>query len=118
MVSSVLVVDDNPAFARSLQILLEDERPCQVRIASSMAQAAAELGADETIDVIVSDIGMLAGEGMRLLGELRTRGNDVTIALMTAHPALLSRAECQALDIRDIFVKPIDPELFLNLLDR
>lgn len=115
---SVLVIDDNPAFARSLQILLEDERPCRVFISSSIALAHAGLGDDKHLDLIISDAAMLRPSELRLLDELRHRRGEASLAIMTAHPDLLSTSLCRDLDVVDVLEKPIDPERLLSLVDR
>ncbi|MCD4748242.1 MAG: response regulator [Thermoanaerobaculales bacterium] len=116
--TSVLVIDDDRAFARGLQILLEDEGPCVVRTACSLAEAMNDLETTEVVNLILGDAAMLVGKGpLARLRALRTR-SEMEIVLLTTDPELVAEHECRALGVTRILPKPIDPEAVLELLNQ
>ena len=107
---SVLVVDDDPAFARSLQILLEDEGRCQVSVADSVEQMQAALSTARQVDVVIIELAMLeTGHGLEML---RRHGN-LAVILMTAHRAALQAARCRGVQAAAFLSKPVEPDTLL-----
>jgi DNA-binding response OmpR family regulator len=78
----VLVVDDDPDILESLTLLLE------MRYAVTAAEDGAialELMARRAFDVVVLDLMLPVIDGTRVLAELRQRGNQVPVILISAH---------------------------------
>ena len=75
----LLLVDDHPDTARTLARLLT-RSGYEVRTADSVA-AALKLAADESFDLVVSDIGLPDGTGYELMQEARARHGLSGIAL-------------------------------------
>ena len=65
---SILLVDDHEDTNRSMMLLLR-RRGYQVKTAADIAQAV-EMFAQETFDVLVSDMGLPDGSGLDLLPKL------------------------------------------------
>lgn len=77
----VLIVDDEEAITTSLTHVLTDEGYA-VRIAHNGVDALAVIDA-EPIDVLLCDVTMPGLDGLSLAKELRTRGLDLPIVLMS-----------------------------------
>ncbi len=54
--ATVLLADGDPAFARSPQILLEDEGGYTVKVATSPGAALAELENSRSFRLVISDV--------------------------------------------------------------
>lgn len=79
----ILVADDEPEIVRDLVDLLGDEGYDAVGVHSG-AEALARFES-EPADLIISDVRMPPPDGLLLLQELRARGNEVPVILLTAH---------------------------------
>jgi DNA-binding response OmpR family regulator len=82
MASKVLVVDDDPTMLAVLQQLLGDEG-FEVRYALDGRQALNEISRDGP-DLVVTDIMMPRLDGLGLARELRERGDQTPVVLMSA----------------------------------
>jgi EAL domain-containing protein (putative c-di-GMP-specific phosphodiesterase class I) len=112
----VLLVDDEPAIARSLSRVLRHAGH-DVTSARGGAEAIALLGA-ASFDVIVSDIRMPGMDGLTLLREIRARDLDVPVAFMTGSPALESVIEAMENGAFRYLLKPIDSAELVQLVER
>lgn len=105
----VLVVDDEPFVAKSIQMFLSDEH--QLTVAASAAEALALLGEGATYDVILCDLMMPEQTGMGFYEHLQAHAPQwleriifITGGACTAEARdFLARAEIVWLD------KPLDP---------
>jgi DNA-binding response OmpR family regulator len=103
----VLVVDDEPA----LRALLADflgRRGLAVREAAVGLAMRAALAA-EPADVVVLDVTMPGESGLDLLAELRARGDDVPVVLLTACDGLDDRLAGLGRGADDYVTKPFEP---------
>lgn len=114
--SRVLLVDDDPSFLRTLQILLEDDGAYRVETACAGEEALRRLDEDPEIKVLVTDLSMPGMDGMRLLQEVKNRRGDLPVILMTAHRGALDLREAQAAGAFDFLSKPIDPDRLLEVI--
>jgi PAS domain S-box-containing protein len=120
----VLVVDDEVDTRELLQVILEG-RKAQVRTASSAA-AALEALAEETFDVLISDIGMPEEDGYALIAKVRAldkeRGGRIPAAALTAYAGEEDRIRTLRSGFQIHVPKPISPNELLavvaNLADR
>ena len=81
---SVLVVDDEAAFARSMADLLEDEG-FAVRTAPGVPTALDELERQRP-DLVLSDVWLPGASGWDLAERLIDRGDRIPLVLMSALP--------------------------------
>lgn len=81
----ILVVDDEPLIREVLAMFLEDEGYRVVQAVDG--QAALDLAAAQAPDVVVSDVRMPRLDGVELVRQLRARGLDVPVILVSAHYA-------------------------------
>lgn len=115
----VLVVDDVPAMQVSMAAALQ-EAGHQVTLASSGAQALSCL-ARETFEVMVTDIWMPDGDGLRLIKQLRDRTEAPRVIVVTGGGPKLSieltgsLAEVWGAD--HVLVKPFDDRRLVELVE-
>ncbi len=81
----ILIVDDENGPRQSLRMVLKEE--FNVRLATGVDDAMAQL-AEETVDLIITDIRMPHKTGMDLLREVRERYTDIEIIILTGYGEL------------------------------
>lgn len=112
----ILVIDDDRPFARSVQILLEDEGQHRVAIATSIDLALAALTAITELDVLIIDLAILEANANRLNRAIQDCPGEVAVIVMTAHEAALDAARSTWADAAGFLIKPIDPNSLLALV--
>lgn len=81
MVSTILLVDDDPGVRFALTEVMCD-RGYRVVCASSGAQALASL---DGVDVVVTDLSMPGMDGLELVSQIAARVPALPVILLTAH---------------------------------
>jgi PAS domain S-box-containing protein len=109
----LLVVEDDPDVAESMSLFLE-MRGHEVVLARSVAEAVAL--ADDTFDVVVSDIGLPDGTGIDVMTNLRERLPIRGIALSGYGTVADVRRSLDAGFERHM-TKPVDPEDLLAVIE-
>jgi len=106
----VLVVDDDPASRRLLEVRL---RPleCDVITASNGEQALATIRKDAP-DLVLLDLQMPRMGGMDVLRMLRQDGIEVPTIVITAHGSIEIAVEAMKAGAYDFVTKPIDANHF------
>lgn len=112
--SRILIVDDDAGILRLLSSLFEDDG-WDVDAASGGAQALGMLE-DAPPSVILLDLMMPGMSGEELIGELRTRGLEVPVVLMSARKNVAEIAEVT--NAAGYLPKPFDIEEALTLVGR
>lgn len=114
MVTTVLLVDDEPGVRFALSEVLLDHG-YRVISAGSGAEALASL---EGVDVVVTDLSMPGMDGLELLSQISARAPKLPVILLTAHgsEALVriasSRGACGCLS------KPFDIDEIARVVER
>lgn len=111
---AVLVVEDSPDTLSLLNVLFE-KRGCLVLAAESAAEAL-ELAAQQTPDIIISDIGMPEMNGYELLSKLRSLPGleKVPAVAISGYAMDEDRDRALAAGFTAHIAKPVDPdELFM-----
>jgi PAS domain S-box-containing protein len=113
----VLVVDDNEDAAESLAIVLR-MRGHSVRTAHGGEEALATADADPP-DIVLLDLGMPGMDGLAAARELRARpgGDRMRIIALTGWGQESDRERTRAAGFDEHLVKPVAPELLLDLFD-
>jgi DNA-binding NtrC family response regulator len=114
----LLVVDDDPGFARALQILLEDEAHCSVAVAHSGEEALEALEGGAAVGVVITDLVMTGMSGLELLQRLRRRCPAPAVLVVTAHSSASAAREAHELGAFRFLTKPIDPGQLLTDVER
>jgi EAL domain-containing protein (putative c-di-GMP-specific phosphodiesterase class I)/CheY-like chemotaxis protein len=112
----VLLVDDEPAIARSLGRLLTDAGN-QVTTARDGAEGF-KLVESTRFDVIISDIRMPGLDGLGLLRAVRGRDLDVPVVFMTASPDLQTAIQAVEHGAFRYLLKPFDGRELVALAAR
>ena len=112
----ILVVDDDAGARSALTSLLGSEG-YQVDTAPD-GHAALDRLVELPPDVIVTDLDMPVMNGMQLLGELRGRGQDVPVIVVTSATEIRSAVEAMRAGATDYITKPVDFDALLLSIDR
>lgn len=109
--TTVLIVEDEEGLADLYTTWLEDEYV--VRTAYGGESALAQL--DDTVDVVLLDRRMPDLTGDEVLDELRARGTDCRVAMVTAVEPDFDVIE---MGFDDYIVKPVTVDDLIELIDR
>ncbi|HEU4401634.1 MAG TPA: sigma-54 dependent transcriptional regulator [Candidatus Polarisedimenticolia bacterium] len=110
----ILIVDDEEAARKSLgQILSEDGY--EVTLASE-GEEALRLVAQESPEVMLTDLKMPRMDGQELLARVRQGYPDVAVVIMTAHGTIRSAVKALREGAEDYLTKPIEVEELEHLL--
>ena len=101
---NVLVVDDDPELCELVETALERDGHA-VSAAGSLAQSRVALGKGIP-DVVVLDLGLPDGSGIELCEELRARGIEVPVLILTASGEVSARVQGLDAGADDYLVKP------------
>ncbi len=112
----ILIVDDEEAARQGLgQILTEDGY--EVFLASDGEEALRQV-AQESPDILLTDLRMPGMDGHELLNRVRQGYPDMTVVIMTAHGTIRSAVQALQEGAEDYLTKPIDVEELEHLLER
>ncbi len=100
----ILVVDDENSLREMLSILLQ-RQGYQVEQATD-GVAALSMAQEDSYDLIISDIQMPKMNGIELLRQLRSQGNNVTMMMITAFSSTEEAVEAMKLGAYDYITKP------------
>jgi DNA-binding NtrC family response regulator len=108
--SRVLIVDDDPASRRLLEVRL---RPleCDVASAGNGEQALSAIRKDLP-DLVLLDLQMPKMGGLEVLRALRQEGIAVPTIVITAHGSIESAVEAMKEGAHDFITKPVDAKHF------
>ncbi|MBL8841449.1 MAG: sigma-54-dependent Fis family transcriptional regulator [Planctomycetes bacterium] len=113
---AVLIVDDEVAYRRVLQRELE-RRGHVVTTAGSVEEGLAALSAGMP-DVVLLDLRMAGVGGIGFLQQLRERGGDSEVIILTGYPSLESAVDAVRSGIFDYRTKPIDLDTLEGVVRR
>jgi CheY-like chemotaxis protein len=114
-VLNVLIVDDHQDSAESLAYVVQTAGH-RVQTAYGARDAAQRVQAGFRPDAIVMDIGLPDMDGFQVAKELcRGLGHKPLLIAVTGYSNLDGRTRKEGFEV--YFVKPVDPELLLSILD-
>jgi DNA-binding response OmpR family regulator len=106
----ILVIEDDPVIADAARRALERDGHAVDHVASA-EQAKVALHA-EAFDLAVLDIGLPGQDGLHLLGDLRRRGRNLPVLMLTARDGINDRVTALDMGADDYLAKPFQiPEL-------
>jgi DNA-binding NtrC family response regulator len=112
----ILIADDEEAARRSLgEILTEDGY--EVLLASD-GEEALRILAEESPDILLTDLRMPNVDGHELLTRVRRGYPGVSVVIMTAHGTIRSAVHALREGAEDYLTKPVDVEEMEHLLDQ
>jgi two-component system response regulator HydG len=112
----LLVVDDEAAARTTLALLLR-KRGHRVAEADGVASATKRL-AEETFDLVVTDLRMPDGDGLDVLQAARAQADAPDVILLTAYAEWKSAKEAIRLGALDYFEKGQEPEELYHRIDK
>ena len=110
------MVDDQFADRELCKDILEGEG-FQVETASGGREAIELVGTGQ-YDVVLSDLNMPEIDGMEVVRQIKERGYNAEIIIMTAFGTIPSAVEAIKLGAFDFFIKPIDKHKISSLINR
>lgn len=113
---NVLVVDDHRSARESVAEILEQAGHTVAKSASG-PEALALLG-KRAFHCVLSDLQMPGMDGIALIREIKKRGIDSRILLMTAHGSVGTAVEAMRLGAFDYLEKPCDIDRLERLIDQ
>ncbi len=114
---NAILVDDEPRTIEALEKNV-DWRRCGVRrtFRASGMQEAIRVITQEKTDILICDIEMPGGSGLRLLEWLRGQQIKLSCIFVTCHPEFSYMRKAIQLNCYDYILKPIDYEEFERVL--
>lgn len=114
----ILIVDDDPAILKLTKRLLE-LKSYGVDCCENALDAIQKLG-ELTFDILITDATMPAHSGFDLIRTVKKRKdlNYLTIAMLTGRSEKSDIQQAVELGVQDYIVKPIDPEVFLEKVEK
>ncbi|MCV6590905.1 MAG: sigma 54-interacting transcriptional regulator [Marinobacterium sp.] len=111
----ILLVDDDPALLKLLQLRL-NASGYQVSCADSGERALQTL--DEQIDLVLTDLRMSEMDGLELFQAIAARYPELPVIIMTAHGSIPEAVEATQQGVFGFLTKPIDRPQLLDSLQR
>jgi two-component system alkaline phosphatase synthesis response regulator PhoP len=115
MTARILLVEDDPGLALTLSDLLSGEG-YQVETAADGPTGLARAGA-EPFDLLLLDIMLPGKNGFDVCRDLRQRGKDIAILMLTARTQLTDRVVGLKLGADDYLTKPFEPPELLARIE-
>jgi FixJ family two-component response regulator len=111
----VLIVDDEPAMLETIKDLVKGEVACSLMFAHSVGQAEQMLAAQH-VDLMLTDLHLPDGSGMKLLPALRKAHPAASAVVMTGHPSMDTAIDAMRNGAADFLPKPFSAKQFVDRL--
>jgi two-component system, OmpR family, alkaline phosphatase synthesis response regulator PhoP len=115
MTSRILLIEDEPGLVVTLSDLLQSEG-FEVSAANN-GESGLHRALSDPFDVIILDVMLPKKDGYQVCRELRERGVDAAILMLTAKTQVVDRVTGLRLGADDYLAKPFDPAELLARLD-
>lgn len=113
---SILIVDDELAFRETLEMFL---RKRGYRVASSAnSSEALERVTQEPFDIVLADAFASGPSGLKLLDQLKARGGNEDIVIMSAYATIDQSVEAMRRGAIDYLTKPFQLYEVANIVER
>jgi len=113
MKSKILVIDDEENIRFAFKTHLSDEGH-EVQTAEDFASAL-EVISNTNLDVIIADIILGGRTGIDILQEVKNKGMNCPVIMITGEPNIKTAAEAVRLGAFDYLSKPVHKETFLQV---
>ncbi len=114
--TNILVADDEESIRELFRDILEPEG-ATVTLVGSGTEALKAIGAEEP-DLAIFDVRMPAPDGLALLQQLRSKGVDIPVLIVTAQDSSTATIEAMQRGAYDYISKPFDPDEVLHVVQR
>jgi CheY-like chemotaxis protein len=112
----ILVVEDHGDTADMLTALLERSGH-HIALATDVASAFGALARGD-FDLLVSDLGLPDGSGLDLIRQVRASGSAIPAIAVSGYGQASDVAQSRAAGFQDHLVKPIEPTLLFEAIER
>ncbi len=109
--STILVVDDELSIRKTLGLLLKSKGYIVLDVAT--IDQARQMLAENSVDLVITDMRLEDEDGMDLLIHLRDSGSQAESIVMTAYASVETAVEAMRLGAYDYLTKPINVEELL-----
>jgi EAL domain-containing protein (putative c-di-GMP-specific phosphodiesterase class I)/ActR/RegA family two-component response regulator len=113
---TVLLIEDDAPFARSLIRVMNQEGYQVVHVGSGAA--AVEKVMSRSFDAVISDLNLPGASGVDVLNVVRAYDPDVPLVLMTGTPTVDTAIEAVTLGVLEYLVKPTPRDQLVRVLGR
>jgi two-component system nitrogen regulation response regulator NtrX len=114
MSRTILIIDDEPSIRDSLAGALQDEGYRTLK--SPNARQGIETALKENPDLILLDIWMPDLDGMAALGEMKAKGIEIPVIIMSGHGNIETAVKATKLGAFDFMEKPVELDRLLVLI--
>jgi CheY-like chemotaxis protein len=111
----ILVVDDEPSVSASILWALKPFGHT-TKVVTDGEQALANLAADPTVDLVITDHSMPRMSGLELVRRLRETGCNGKILVLSAHLSHQNRAAYDSLGVNAMLPKPFDVDALRQVI--
>jgi DNA-binding NarL/FixJ family response regulator len=94
MAHKILIVDDHPLFRRGLESLIHQEKELQVCGEAASIAEAMKLFQEQHPDIVVADLTLSSGNGLRLIKQIRAHSKTTRILVSSMHDEKLFAERC------------------------
>jgi DNA-binding NtrC family response regulator len=112
----ILVVDDQESVRRGLTRILS-ELGHLVEVAPDAESAVRQADASPP-DLVIIDLNLPGRSGLDLVADLRERGTEATLVVLTGNGSIDSAIEATRRGVFDYLLKPIEPSRLLAVVER
>lgn len=116
MAKKIIVVDDEQNNRIALFESLS-RRGYNVSVAENGA-IALDIIKRNSPDLVITDIGMPEMDGLELLQQLRSMGDNLPVLIFTGHATVDTAVRAMKLGALDYMLKPVAPEVINGVVDR
>jgi DNA-binding NtrC family response regulator len=110
----ILVVDDDDSIRRGLSRVLT-EQGYEVEVAADAEHAWRHV-VSSGADLVITDLTLPGKSGMDLIADVRDRGIEVTVVVLTGTGSIASAVEATRRGVYDYLVKPVDRERLITVV--
>ncbi|MCA9615589.1 MAG: response regulator [Sandaracinus sp.] len=115
--TSVLIVDDEPLFRRSVRDLLASRRPSLELLVAGDGREALQILDRREVDLVLTDVRMPEVDGLALISQLSERPQWIPVIVITAHGTPALRDTLLGGGALRFLEKPLDVDELLRALD-
>jgi DNA-binding NtrC family response regulator len=116
-VKRILIVDDDPAVTNYLMVFLMQTGLFETTVVNDSREVAGLLDS-ETLDIVLLDMDMPNVSGMDILNDMRGRGLDTPVVVLTGVSDVDLAVKAMKLGAFDYLIKPVDDEKLLEVLNK
>jgi CheY-like chemotaxis protein len=109
---TILIVDDDAALRNT--IVFDFKRKGFDVLSAENGLSAMELIRAKQVHLVISDIRMPKGDGVKLLEEIRAYHSEIPVVILITGFADVSEEDCKKKGAKEVFSKPFDRKLLFK----